>query len=333
MRHYNIPVFIPELACPHRCIFCNQNRISGIEDIPDPVETAQIIRKHLQTIPQENSQIQVAFFGGSFTAVPVELQESYLKAVQPFIRAEKVKSIRISTRPDYIKPSILHMLKSYGVTHIELGAQSLSDKVLKLSARGHNADEIRKAAKLILEYDITLGLQMMIGLPGDSEELAMETARQIVDLGALETRIYPTLVIKNTPLAKLWQNSGYTAFTLENAVEISAKLYEYFTLNSVKILRVGLYPSSDFTEGDGLLDGPFHPNFKELVLSQIWKNHLTEYNLNSNENYQIYIPQNALNHAVGYKKSNVLFFNKSKININFSLDKTLKNFESYVHIR
>jgi len=145
-RHYNIPVFIPELACPFQCIYCNQQKISGKEKIPQPAEIDRIITSHLNTIPQKNSEIELAFFGGNFTGIPFRDQEEYLKLIQPYIKSRQISGIRISTRPDYINNEILDLLKKYKVKTIELGAQSLDDEVLKLSKRGHKVNDVEIAS-------------------------------------------------------------------------------------------------------------------------------------------------------------------------------------------
>ena len=261
INHVNIPIFLPELACPHRCIFCNQSQISGKTSVPSIQETIRIIENHLQTI-QAFSEVQVAFFGGSFTGLPIDMQEDYLRVVQPFIESGKITGIRLSTRPDYISDPILVMLKQYGVEEIELGAQSFYDEVLKSSGRGHTAADIINASKKILNHGIRLGLQMMTGLPGDTNEMAFQTAKQIVAAGAHSTRIYPTLVIKDTPLEVLYKRGLYKPQTMSEAVGSAARLYRFFEENNVTVLRVGLHSNEDFNNGISLIDGPYHPSFK-----------------------------------------------------------------------
>jgi histone acetyltransferase (RNA polymerase elongator complex component) len=197
MHHINIPIFIPELACPFQCIFCNQQKISGQEKLPTENEIRETIITHLATV-LPNTIVEIAFFGGSFTGLPLVEQERLLEIPQEFIKKGAVKGIRLSTRPDYISVEILALLKKMKVTAIELGAQSLVDKVLLKSGRGHNAQQVKFASKMILDAEFELGLQMMLGLPGDSERNAILTAQKIVQFGAHTTRIYPTLVIKDT---------------------------------------------------------------------------------------------------------------------------------------
>ncbi len=207
-RHYNIPIFIPELACPFQCIYCNQQKISGRLKIPTEKEILKSIEDHLATIPTENSEVELAFFGGNFTGIDKSEQMRLLKLVKPYLGNGRISGIRLSTRPDYINDEILEMLKGFGVTTIELGAQSLDDKVLRLSKRGHTAKDTERAANMVLKAGFSLGLQMMIGLPGDTLESAIYTANRIVGLGADNTRIYPTLVIRDTVMEKCTWGAG-----------------------------------------------------------------------------------------------------------------------------
>ena len=303
IKHSNIPIFLPELACPHRCVFCNQSRISGQFSVPKPSEVLAIVETHLHTIPA-NTSIQIAFFGGSFTGLPVSMQEEYLSIVQPYLKSGSVTGIRISTRPDYITEEILDMLISYGVEEIELGAQSFDNEVLLVSGRGHTNDDILKTSKLILSKNIRLGLQMMIGLPGDTFEKSMQTARAIIAAGAHSTRIYPTLVIKDTHLADLYSQGKYQVLSLEEAVRWSAHLYQLFEENGVIVLRTGLHPNEDFNSKKSLVDGPYHPSFKELVLSRIWFDIFEESLPREKGRLTIFVPENQINHAIGYHSEN-----------------------------
>jgi histone acetyltransferase (RNA polymerase elongator complex component) len=326
VRHYNIPVFIPEMACPHRCVFCNQETITGFEKAPDPKEVKTIVGTYLSTIPQNNvTDVRIAFFGGSFTGLPLNIQEDYLAAVQEFIGAG-VAGIRLSTRPDYISEEILSLLKRYNVTHVELGAQSLDNEVLRRSGRGHTAEDVFNASRTIIENGFILGLQMMLGLPGDNPSKAMATARSIVGAGAAETRIYPTLVIRNTALEKLWKAGKYKPLSLEEAVEQAAAVYEYFNDNGVKVLRTGLYPSEELVDNSGFLAGPFHPAFKELVMTAIWKKRLENLQPESPA-VKITVAERVLNYVSGYKKSNLKLLLTKFRKVKFSVDNKLKDNE------
>lgn len=300
MKHYNIPIFIPELACPNRCIYCNQRHISGQLQAVKPEEIEQIIEQHLSTFIRP-SFVELAFFGGSFTGIDEKDMIKYLKIVQPYIEKGEVKSIRISTRPDYINEKILDILKQYNVRDIELGAQSLNEEVLAFAKRGHTVKDVENASRLIKDYGFSLGLQMMIGLPLDSVERSKETAKKILELGAKSTRIYPTLVINNTDLADLYKAGKYKALSLEEAVDWTAEIYKVFSQTDITILRVGLHPSEALIKGEQLLAGPFHVSFKELVLTKLWQEKLANI---PNNTKTISVNPREINYAIGYNGVN-----------------------------
>ena len=306
-KHSNIPIFIPELACPHQCVFCDQKKISGTNSIPHPEEVRNIVERYLETIP-DNRIVNIAFFGGSFTGLSISLQEQYLKEAFWFVKNGRVSGIRLSTRPDYINKAVLELLKKYGVTTIELGAQSTSQEVLNQSGRGHTVDEIRKACNLICKNGFELGLQMMIGLPGDSYERSIQTANDIVSLGARNTRIYPAIVVKHTALEKLYHEGEYTPLTLEEAVEWTKDIIHIFEKNNISILRIGLHPSDELVTGKSLIDGPFHESFKEIVMTRIWKEiidtELQSLELSSLNKIKITVSNRQIHYAIGYRQAN-----------------------------
>lgn len=271
MKHTIIPIFIPHRGCPFTCVFCNQRHISGQVDVPAPEEVAKIIETYLQNIDKGKArQVEVAFFGGSFTAIKPETQESYLQAVQPYLKKGLVASLRVSTRPDAITPDILARLKSYGVTRIELGVQSLDEDVLRLSGRGYSADNIWNAVNLIHAGQLALGIQLMIGLPGDSRVKDLETARRVVGMKPETVRIYPTLVVKDTRLAEMYAAGYYRPLTLEEAVDITADMFIILDGAGIRVIRMGLHPTSELASGEALVAGPFHPGFGELVYSELF---------------------------------------------------------------
>ncbi len=190
-KHYNIPIFIPELACPFQCVFCNQRKITGTPCVPSDENIIQIIESHLRSFKELKRTVDIGFFGGSFTGIPVDQQSRLLELVQPYLLSRKIQGIRVSTRPDYIDVHVLDLLKSKNVTTIELGAQSMDDEVLKASFRGHSVKQTEEAAGLILKNGFELGLQMMIGLPGDTLEKSISTAKRIVELGCLQHKNLP----------------------------------------------------------------------------------------------------------------------------------------------
>ena len=302
--HRVIPIFIPEKACPYRCIYCNQFAIAGQQHVPSIAEAKQTIDQHLATIPAE-AEKRIAFFGGSFTGMPIDEQTEYLAMVQPYLQARVVSGIQLSTRPDYISQEILDNLKRYGVSVIELGAQSLDDDILKRAGRGHTVQQVREAARLITDNGFQLGLQMMIGLPGDTKEKALHTAKLIQEFGASCTRIYPTLVVEDTLLAKLYRAGKYQPLTLEQAVDWTKDLYRFFTEQGITILRVGLHPSEGLLSGKDYLAGPFHVSFKELVLTALWHDKIAEaVHGHDGEEVVINVPAHEINYAVGYSSAN-----------------------------
>lgn len=308
--NYTIPIFIPESACPFRCTYCNQYNITNKATSPSQTEVVSVIESYLKTIPKNRSQItvKVAFFGGSFTGLPLKEQEAYLHTVQPYIEQKLVNAIQLSTRPDYINEEILNLLKKYHVALIELGAQSLDPDVLIKSHRGHTVADVAKSAQLILQHGFELGLQMMIGLPGDTLEKSLFTAQKFVEFGATYTRIYPTLVIKDTDLEQLYHAGNYTPLSIEEAVEWCTPIYKIFTDNNITILRMGLHPSEGFINKEVLVAGPFHVSFKELVLTAQWKEKLLQLSQNNNsDTFEVEVPKADINYAIGYNASNKIF--------------------------
>ena len=307
IKHYNIPIFLPELACPYRCVYCNQFHITGNNDIVKPEDVKHIIDSHLSSFKEENRFVEVAFFGGNFTGLPVGMQNDYLEVVQSYLDKNLIHGIRCSTRPDYIDLKRVREIKSYGMRNIELGAQSTNDEVLKYCKRGHTYNDIVSASEIILSEDITLGLQMMIGLPFDSEEKDLQTAKDIVNLGAKETRIYPCIVVKDTELEMMYNSGEYKALSIEESVERSSKLYNYFTENQVKVLRIGLH-ASDELDGSAYVAGPYHKNFAEMVFSRIWKEKFENLKISESENLKkdiiINVPASQINHAIGWNGEN-----------------------------
>lgn len=307
IKHYNIPIFLPELACPYRCVYCNQFSITGLNDIIKPEDVKNIIDSHLASFKEENRFVEVAFFGGNFTGLPVKMQNDYLEVVQPYLDKNLIHGIRCSTRPDYISLQRVKEIKHLGMRNIELGAQSTNDEVLKHCKRGHTYNDIVEASQIILSENITLGLQMMIGLPFDSEEKDFQTAKDIVSLGAKETRIYPCIIVKDTELEALYRNGDYKALSINEAVSRSSKLYSYFIENQVKVLRIGLH-QSDELDKKGYIAGPYHRNFAEMVFSHIWKEKFENLKISESENLKkdiiINVPASQINHAIGWNGEN-----------------------------
>lgn len=328
MKTFVIPFFIPEEACPNRCIYCNQHAITGESYKFETKVLKDKIEQYLETIPKGNT-IEVGFFGGNFTGISSERQLQLLEIVQPYIKNKSIKSIKLSTRPDFIDYEILTFLKKYNVSCIELGAQSLDDEVLQYVKRGHTSQQVVDASKLIKDFGFDLGLQMMIGLPKDSPSKSVRTAIEFIKLKADCTRIYPTLVIKDTELEKQYLSGLYKPLTLQEAVNQSAEIAEIFIEANVKILRIGLHPSTDLINNTGYVAGPFHVAFGELVYAKIWNNKFRNLLDKNFKNVIISIPKGSINAVVGHRQENKKMLLEKFSTVAFKFDENLNNFEYY----
>ena len=263
-----IPIFVPHLGCEHDCVFCNQRQITGMQK----PATAESIQKTLRDIgTKKDEPSELAFYGGSFTAIPEEMQEELLAAAQPFLKQNPQNSLRVSTRPDCIDNKILKRLSDYGVKTVELGTQSMCNDVLTLSNRGHSDADTIQAAAMIKQGGFNLILQMMTGLPGDTPEKSIETARRLAELKPDGVRIYPTAIIEKTPLYDLWKRGEYKEHTVEDAVSLCAEIVPIFMEAAIPIIRLGLNPTEELTSGSAVA-GAYHPAFGELVYSQMFLN-------------------------------------------------------------
>lgn len=267
-RRANVAFFVPHLGCRHACSFCDQRSIAGQGEPPSPADVTETLARARKQMGTHAKDAEVAFFGGSFTAIPRAQMRALLEAVVPFLGADGFSGIRISTRPDAVEDEVLELLKTYGVTSIELGAQSMDDAVLRQNGRGHTAAQVRDAAVRIRHAGFSLGLQMMTGLPGDSPSGARRTARELAVLHPAAVRIYPALVLKGTRMAAWWADGTYAPQTLDEAVLLCAALYGYFTHKGIHILRMGLH--AEVSMQQNLLDGPWHPAFGELCESRLY---------------------------------------------------------------
>ena len=304
-KHYTIPIFIPQLACPFQCVFCNQEKITSRGHIPGILETRNTIEEYLSTFPKGNKHVEIGFFGGNFTGIPFEEQENYLQVAQPYLEKGIVQGIRLSTRPDYIDEQRLHLLKKYGVTTIELGAQSLDEDVLIQSARGHTAEDVEKASRMIVSAGFRLGLQMMLGLPGDTLEKSIYTARKIIELKAVETRIYPVLVIKGTKMAEWCEEGKYKPLSMEDTILWLKTLLPLFEDAGVEVTRVGLHSSEGLLSGKELVAGPFHTSTCELAMTEVWWDRLNYLlKLESKDKIIISVHPSQYNFAIGYNGKN-----------------------------
>lgn len=268
--HYIIPIFVPHEGCPHECVFCNQDSITGTKSKVDATYVEKTINEYLETIKNDDAVIEVSFFGGTFTAIKIEKQIELLTVAKRFKDNNKIKFIRLSTRPDYIDDNILKNLKEYSVDIIELGVQSMDEEVLLKSGRGHTALDVEYASKLIKQYNFILGHQIMIGLPGDNIIKDIETTKRVIALKPDIARIYPALVIKNTQMEKMYIEHRFKPYSLGEAVNISKIIYIMLVQNQINVIRIGLQPTNEISEGHDLVAGPFHPAFRELVEGSIY---------------------------------------------------------------
>lgn len=268
-RHYAIvPFFIPHQGCPFNCIFCDQRRITGLQQAPSAQEIGERIQEAIAGLPPTACP-EVAFYGGSFTGLEPALQEKLLEPAFAAYRKGLIKGIRISTRPDLIDEGILTFLAERGVKTVELGVQSLDAEVLAASGRNYTASQVEEAAALIKQRGFSLGMQIMLGLPRDTWEKAVATAKKIASWGPDFVRLYPAVVIRNTPLADLYLARKYQPLSLEEAIVWAAELYLFFEWCNIKVIRMGLHPSETLLKPGEVVGGPFHPAFGELVSSRI----------------------------------------------------------------
>lgn len=326
MKHINVALFVPHEGCPHTCSFCNQKTISGVNHrlTKEDIDNAAAIAAKGEYDPNTS---EIAFFGGSFTAVERDYMIYLLECAYPYIEKGIFGGIRCSTRPDAIDEEILAILKKYGVTAIELGAQSMSDDVLLLNERGHTAEDVEKASEMIKKEGFSLGLQMMTGLYGDSDEKAIRTAEKFVALRPDCVRIYPTVVLKNTKLEALYKEGKYTPQTVDEAAELCSKLLMMFNNANINVIRLGLHSGGNVD--DGYVAGAYHPAFRELCENRIFlrdaERIIKEKNLSGN--IIIYTSPSAVSKMVGQKRSNILKLAESGVYAKVVADSSLGGFE------
>ncbi len=301
-KHSNISVFVPHIGCPNKCSFCNQRHITGTFKAPT-VRDVAIAVKNAQTNPNYDPKTtEIAYFGGSFTAINRNYMLRLLRVAYRFVKNGTVSGIRISTRPDAIDDEVLTILKQYGVTAIELGAQSLNDRVLKKNNRGHTVADVVNASAKIKEYGFELGLQIMTGLYGDTENSAIKTAEKVIEIKPDTVRIYPTIVLKDTDLAALYADKIYKPQTLDGAITLASKLYRMFSDVGIRVIRLGLHS----IEKDAYIAGPWHPSFSELCQSQLMLNDVLS-KLYEKGNYNLFVGKSDISKMIGQKRSNIKF--------------------------
>lgn len=304
MKHVNVALFVAHEGCPHTCSFCNQRTISGFTKRLKPEDVGEACSVALSSGRVDPKTSEIAFFGGSFTAIDRDYMLCLLERANEYINKGLFKGVRISTRPDCINEEILNILKKNGVSTIELGAQSMDDGVLSLNERGHTADDVRNASRLIKEYGFELGLQMMTGLYGSSYDRDVLTAEELIKLSPETVRIYPTVVLEGTRLAELMRSGEYKPQTLDEAVELCARLLLMFEENNIKVIRLGLHSGGNVDEG--YLAGAYHPAFRELCESRIFLKKMLSLleNKDKSKQYVFEVAEKSLSKALGQLKSN-----------------------------
>lgn len=312
MKKGNISIFVPHQGCPCACSFCNQKTITGKTFLPD----AEYVDKTVKTaLSKKGYDYEIAFFGGSFTAIDRDYMLELLSAAYPYVKSGEVSGIRISTRPDCITEEILDLLKKYGVTSIELGAQSMDDEVLEANRRGHTTQDVLNASEMIKNAGFELGLQMMTGLYKDTAEKSLETAKKIIEIKPQTVRIYPTVVLKNTYLAELYLSDEYNPLNVDDSVELCAVLVPMFEKAGIRVIRLGLHSGSDIKEN--MLSGGFHDSFGELVKSRIMVNKILEL---PPADYQVFVNPRSISKLKGNGKRNIYLLMERGYNIKIITD-------------
>lgn len=321
-RHANIAIFVPHVGCGHRCSFCNQNAITGMRQLPaeDAVHTAVHTAACGAQYKPENTEI--AFFGGSFTAIRREYMLSLLNAAYGYVKNGTVRGVRISTRPDAVNTEILQLLKQKGVTAVELGAQSMVNAVLSANGRGHTAEQIYDASRKIRSYGFSLGLQMMTGLYTDDDAGARYTAEQLCACKPDTVRIYPAITLKGTRLAELYAAGKYRPQTLDAAVQLCAELLMFFEKQDIPVIRLGLHS----IEQADYIAGPWHPAFRELCESRLYLQAALP-QFKHKGRYMLYVHPSAVSKMIGQSRANIEFLKQMGYNCNVYGDSSLSKYE------
>lgn len=306
MRHINIPIFIPHLGCPNACVFCNQRSISGKNRF-DPARVEAEIEASLSTAGADD-QVEIAFFGGSFTGIDRDLMTDLLARAERYVKEGRVLGIRLSTRPDYIDREVLEILSRYSVKTVELGLQSMDDGVLAASKRGHTAAQAVAACRLIKQYGFSLIGQMMIGLPASDTEKEVGTARALCELGVDGVRVYPTVVFEETELCEMAKSGEYSMLTLEDAVFRTKEVLKVFDEHNVPCIRVGLCASENLAS-DKVYGGANHSAIGELAMGEIYYERMCRLLERcgdvTGKTVVFYVARGAVSRAVGQKRKNV----------------------------
>ncbi len=318
MNYSNIPIFISHQGCSHDCVYCNQRVITGEGGNPPKEEIISTIEEHLSTL-RDDSIKEIAFFGGSFTALDQLTQAFYLNIARDYVGKKGIIGIRFSTRPDAIDEREMAFLANYPISTIELGVQSLDSTVLKASGRGHGIVEVLRAVNLIKQTDIKLGLQMMTGLPQDHYDSAIFTAEKIISLKPDFVRIYPTLVIKGTGLARMMERGLYTPWNLDETLELCSDIVSLFLRAGIPVIRLGLY-SSDEDFLSSILAGPYHPALRSLVIGRLYRKTLME----TGDPLDIEINSREISYLVGQSRENLKYLESRGRKLSFTINDSLE---------
>ncbi len=306
----NIAIFVPHVGCRHRCSFCDQKAITGSVKLPRAEDVRAAAERALET-GADPKNTEIAFFGGSFTAIPRSYMTELLNAAKPYVDAG-FRGIRVSTRPDAVDCEVLSILKSSGVCAVELGAQSMCDDVLSANGRGHTAEDVERAARLVKHYGFTLGLQMMVGLYKSTPDRDLLTAEKLIALRPDEARIYPTVILKNTRLGELYAAGEYSPYRLETAISLCARLLDMFEEAKIRVIKLGLHSSRE-VERD-MLGGLYHPAFRELCESRRYREKMEKL-IGSGKAVTFTVPPTRLSTALGQKRENIEYFRERGISV------------------
>lgn len=300
--HAIIPIFIPHEGCPHDCVFCSQKKITAQEKAPDEAETIERIERHFAEIRKNPNltDIEIAFYGGSFTGIPMKRQAMYLAIAKKYKDSGQITGIHLSTRPDYIDHEILDQLQYYGADVIELGVQSFDEEVLKRSNRGHDRKTIYRSSELIKERGFTLGIQLMVGLPGDSYEKCMNSVRETIRIKPDIARIYPTVVLRETALYEMYLQNRYEPLEEEEAVNTVKDMLRSLEAAGINVIRVGLKSSDNITMNGGAVGaGTYHPAFRQLAESALAREDMEELLLRELKSAAVRLSASAVSDGMG----------------------------------
>ena len=311
-----IPIFLPHQGCPHHCIFCNQKEVTGTSLVHEPADIYPLIEHYLKTIKHTRKKkssgfpksIEVAFYGGNFTGMPQAVQELYLLPAYQAIKERKIDGIRVSTRPDYISEKGLNFLAQYGVRTIEIGVQSLDQKILQKAGRTYSEKQVIEAMHLLHHHQFCIGLHLMVGLPEESDEALCRTVEKVIELAPHFVRIHPTLVIKNTELEKMYRLGNYTPLTFEKTIELCKGLFLQFAKAGITVARIGLQSIPEMEKEGSVIAGPFHPALGELVVSSLAYDQMVDLMAKEGgdgKRVTILVPERELSIFIGQHRQNL----------------------------